>query len=84
MTNLIRLPASTNMAAQMALDSALVDTESDHLKDVLICGYTEAQMLQFRRDALEEAAKSCDSLAHYGEVSGVLCANAIRKLKDET
>ena len=49
-----------------------------------IFGYTEAQMLQFRRDALEEAAKSCDSLAHYGEVSGVLCANAIRKLKDET
>jgi hypothetical protein len=46
--------------------------------------YSEAQMLQFRRDALDEAAKSCDSLAHYGEVSGVLCAKAIRKLKDET
>jgi hypothetical protein len=46
--------------------------------------FTEAQMLQFRRDALEEAAMVCDSLAHYGEVSGILCAKAIRKLKDET
>jgi len=48
MSNLIRLPASTNMTAQMALDSALVDTESDHLKDVLICGYTENGVLYIR------------------------------------
>jgi len=48
MTNLIRLPASTNMTAQMALDSALVDTESDHLEDVLICGYTEGGVLYIR------------------------------------
>jgi hypothetical protein len=48
MTNLIRLPASTNMTAQMALDSALADTESDYLKDVLICGYTEDGVLYIR------------------------------------
>jgi hypothetical protein len=48
MTNIIRLPASTSMTAQMALDSALVDTESDHLKDVLICGYTEGGALYIR------------------------------------
>ena len=80
MTNLIRLPASTNMAAQMALDSALVDTESDHLKDVLICGYTEAQMLQFRRDALEEAAEMCEL---FDATDTKYIATAIRKIKDE-
>ena len=39
--------------------------------------YTEAQMLQFRRDALEEAAQ-------YAESMGMLTAPEIRKLKDET
>lgn len=48
MTNLIRLPASTNMTPQMALHSALVDAESDHLEDVLICGYTEGGVLYIR------------------------------------
>ena len=45
--------------------------------------YTESQMRQAIRDALEEAAKVCDSLIHYGEVSGVLCAKAIRELKED-
>ena len=40
--------------------------------------YTESQMRQAIKDALEAAAKVCDSLIHYGEVSGVLCAKAIR------
>ena len=39
--------------------------------------YTEAQMLQSRRDALEEAAQ-------YAESMGMLTAPEIRKLKDET
>lgn len=39
--------------------------------------YTEAQMLQFRRDALEEAAQ-------YAESMGMLTAPEIRKMKDET
>lgn len=39
MTNLIRLPATTTMTAEQALQSALVDAESNHLADVLIVGY---------------------------------------------
>ena len=49
--------------------------------------YTEAQMLQFRRDALEEAASICfdaeDSDDEYVSVRHTI-AHAIRKLKDET
>jgi len=45
--------------------------------------YTESQMLQAIKDAYEEAAKVCDSLIHYGEVSGILCAKAIRNLKEQ-
>lgn len=39
MTNLIRLPPSTSMTAEQALESALVDAKDGHLTDVLICGY---------------------------------------------
>jgi len=39
MTNLIRLPPTTTMTAEQALQSALVDAESMHLTDVLIIGY---------------------------------------------
>ena len=54
--------------------------------------YTEAQMLQFRRDALEEAARVCDNAAKPEPLCGQTdeefacswCADAIRKLKDET
>ena len=31
--------------------------------------------------ALEEAAKACDAHIHYGEVSGLICAKAIREMK---
>lgn len=44
--------------------------------------YTATQMREYRNQALEEAAKVCDSLIHYGEVSGVLCAKQIRALKE--
>ena len=54
--------------------------------------FTEAQMLQFRRDALEEAALVCDNAAKPEPLCGQTdeefacswCADAIRKLKDET
>ena len=29
------------MTAQQAMESALIDAESNHLRDVLICGYDE-------------------------------------------
>jgi hypothetical protein len=41
--------------------------------------YSKEQMLQFRRDALEEAARQCDEFSIAEE-----CATAIHKLKDET
>jgi len=43
--------------------------------------FTEAQMLQFRRDALEEAAKLCQL---WNKTPGKMLAIQIRKLKDET
>jgi len=55
MTNLIRLPPTTTMTAQQALESALVDTKDDHLKDVLICGYTEGGHLYIRSSRLTRA-----------------------------
>jgi hypothetical protein len=44
--------------------------------------YTEAQILQFRRDALEEAANVI--VGTYGGATAVMCSNLVRKLKDET
>jgi hypothetical protein len=52
MTNLIRLPPTTTMTAQQALESALVDAESDHLTDVVIAGYTEGGELYIRSSRL--------------------------------
>jgi hypothetical protein len=54
--------------------------------------YSEEQMLQFRRDVLEEAARVCDNAAKPEplcrqtdeEFACSWCADAIRKLKDET
>ena len=52
MTNLIRLPPTTTMTAQQALESALVDAESAHLTDVLIMGYDENGSLYIRSSRL--------------------------------
>ena len=52
MTNLIRLPPTTTMTAQQALESALVDAEANHLQDVLICGYDEDDKLYIRSSRL--------------------------------
>jgi hypothetical protein len=52
MTNLIRLPPTTTTTAEQALQSALVDAESSHLKDVLICGYDEDGALYIRSSRL--------------------------------
>ena len=50
--------------------------------------YTEAQMLQFRRDALEDAALVCDALAQKASSSIAksafnVSANEIRTLKEQ-
>jgi len=49
--------------------------------------YTESQLRDYGRAeylrGLEQCAMLCDSLIHYGEVSGVLCAKAIRALAKE-
>lgn len=52
MTNLIRLPPTTTMNAEQALQSALVDAESKHLEDVLIIGYDEDGSLYIRSSRL--------------------------------
>jgi hypothetical protein len=52
MTNLIRLPPTTTMTAQQALESALVDAEANHLTDVLICGYDVDGNLYIRSSRL--------------------------------
>ena len=52
MTNLIRLPPTTTMTAEQALESALVDAQSKHLADVLIIGYDEDGDLFIRSSRL--------------------------------
>jgi len=44
--------------------------------------YTPEQMLQFRRDALEEAANLI--VGTYAGITAAMCSNLVRKLKDET
>lgn len=73
MTNLIRLPASTTMTAQQALESALVDTGEDHLTDVLICGYTKEGVLYIRSSRLtcSEAFFLASLAARWAQNGGV-------------
>lgn len=52
MINLIRLPPTTTMTAEQALQSALVDAEAKHLTDVVICGYDEDGSLYIRSSRL--------------------------------
>lgn len=52
MTNLIRLPPTTTLTAEQALKAALMDAESNHLADVLICGYDETGGLYIRSSRL--------------------------------
>jgi hypothetical protein len=47
-----------------------------------VLGYTEAQMLQFRRDALEKAALLMET--QHTWLTNISAANLVRKLKDET
>ena len=74
MTNLLRLPPSTTMTAQQALESALVDAESNHLKDVLICGYDEGGDLYIRssRITCAEAMFMATKAARWAESGGQL------------
>lgn len=74
MTNLIRLPPTTTMTAQQALESALVDAESNHLADVLICGYDENGSLYIRSSRLTcaEAFFMASKAALWAQSGGVL------------
>ncbi len=74
MTNLIRLPPTTTMTAKQALESALVDAESNHLKDVLICGYDEDGILYVRSSRLTcaEALFLANKAMRWAESGGEL------------
>ena len=52
MTNIFRLPPTTTMTAEQALQSALVDAEAKHLTDVVICGYDADGSLYIRSSRL--------------------------------
>lgn len=73
MTNLIRLPPTTTMTAQQALESALVDAESKHLIDVLICGYDEDGALYIRSSRLNcaQAFFLASKAARWAQEGGV-------------
>ena len=74
MTNLIRLPPTTTMNAEQALQSALVDAETKHLKDVLICGYDEDGDLYIRSSRLtcSEAFFMANKAMQWAESGGEL------------
>lgn len=52
MSNLLRLPPSTTMTAEQALQSALLDAEDASLTDVLIVGYSDDGTLYIRSSRL--------------------------------
>jgi len=74
MTNLIRFPPTTTMTAQQAMESALIDAESNHLRDVLICGYDENGSLYIRSSRLTcaEAFFLASKAALWAQSGGVL------------
>ena len=73
MSNLIRLPASTTMTAQQALESALVDAKDEWLADVLICGYDANGSLYVRSSRLTcaEALFLANKAMRWAEAGGV-------------
>jgi hypothetical protein len=72
-SNLIRLPATTTMTAEQALQSALVDAEESHLQDVLIMGYTVDGTLYIRSSRLtcSEAFFLASKAARWAQEGGV-------------
>lgn len=74
MTNLVRLPPSTSMTAEQALQSALVDAESKHLADVLIVGYDEDGDLYIRSSRLNcaQAFFMANKAMRWAEAGGEL------------
>lgn len=74
MTNLIRLPPTTTMSAQQALESALVDAEAKHLVDVLICGYDADGDLYIRSSRINcaEAFFLANKAARWAQNGGQL------------
>lgn len=61
------------MTAQQALESALVDAETSHLHDVLICGYDEDGDLYIRSSRLTcaEAFFMASKVALWAQNGGV-------------
>ena len=74
MTNLIRLPPTTTMNAEQALQSALADAETKHLMDVLIVGYDEDGDLYIRSSRLtcSEAFFMANKAMRWAESGGEL------------
>jgi hypothetical protein len=72
MTNLVRLPPTTTMTAEQALQSALVDAEDKHLTDVLICGYDKDGDLYIRSSRLTcaESMFLCMKAMRWAETGG--------------
>jgi hypothetical protein len=52
MTNLLRLPPTTTMTPEQALQTALTDAKEGYLKDVLIIGYNDVGELFVRSSRL--------------------------------
>jgi len=73
MTNIIRLQPTTTMTAEQALQSALVDAESNHLTDVLIIGYCGEGELYVRSSRLTcaESLFLANKAARWAEYGGI-------------
>ena len=81
-----KLPEPDGIIDEMDVPRLLADKRLiRHLQDGgCMPFYTEAQMLQFRRDALEEAAKLCCTLHSNDQTNILYAAKKLRKLKDKT
>ncbi len=74
MTNLIRLPPTTTMNAEQALQSALIDAVEKYLIDVVIVGYDEDGDLYVRSSRLTcaESFFLLNKASHWAENGGEL------------
>jgi len=73
MSNLIRLPPTSNMTAQQALATCMTDAEEGNLNDVLIVGYDADGDLFIRSSRLTcaEAFFLASKAARWAQEGGV-------------
>lgn len=73
MSNLIRLPPTSTMTAEQALESALTDAHDGYLQDVLIIGYDSDGDLFVRSSRLTcaEAFFLASKAARWAQEGGV-------------